>query len=174
MEPLVLPKAPLESVAEELFNFAIDREDIKTLVAVLPRESEISRNKAEYELQLLRIISVGWGISFFLAREACRNPLGELYWKAVHEFAQNLSNSTSLMIGGTVDYFQVVRDRLDDYVNAMSVRKDAPEPVAVIGPEFAEACGKRDDPHATLMGSKLFLSVLGSVKEYFRQLGLLA
>ncbi|MEZ4568192.1 MAG: hypothetical protein R2860_14955 [Desulfobacterales bacterium] len=68
----------------------------------------------------------------------------------MREFAAGLSETTGLMIGKDIDYFQLIKDRLDMYVNAMNQQPDASEPAMVISPEFADACGNgrclyRDD-----------------------------
>jgi len=49
-----------KKAGEDLFNFAIDREDAKMLMAHLPEEADIKRSTVEYELQILKIISIGW------------------------------------------------------------------------------------------------------------------
>lgn len=77
------------------------------------------------------------------------------------------------MAGTEIDYFQVLKDRLDLYVKALSNQGDASEPAAVIGPEFAENCGKRDDLFAFMAGSKMFVSTLSRVKEYFEKIQLI-
>ncbi|HUT43168.1 MAG TPA: hypothetical protein VMW95_02435 [Desulfobacterales bacterium] len=59
-------KSEIEKVRDVLFNFAIDREDIKWLMERLPKEANIKRSTVEYELQILKIISVGWSISYYL------------------------------------------------------------------------------------------------------------
>jgi hypothetical protein len=38
------------------------------------------------------------------------------------------------MIDNDIDYFQILKDRLDMYVDAMAKKPDAAEPAAVIGP----------------------------------------
>ena len=58
-------KTEIEKAAEALFNFAVDREDVKALVANLPEETDIQGVTVEYELQILKIISVGWSISYY-------------------------------------------------------------------------------------------------------------
>ena len=55
-------KSDIEKVRDDLFNFAIDRGDIKWLMERLPNEANVKRNTVEYELQILKIISVGWSI----------------------------------------------------------------------------------------------------------------
>jgi hypothetical protein len=99
-------KSGIEKAGEELFNFAVDREDVKTLMAYLPAQAHIERGKVEYELQLLKIISVGWSISYFLQDWSRKNELAEVYWKAVHELSEGIYSTTGLMIGQNIDYFQ--------------------------------------------------------------------
>jgi hypothetical protein len=52
---------------EQLFQYAIDRGDMNTILDGLPLAAPEKRGNWEYEIQLLRIISVGWAIAFFLA-----------------------------------------------------------------------------------------------------------
>ena len=61
-------KSGIERAGEELFNFAVDREDVKTLMAYLPAQAHIERGKVEYELQLLKII---WSIQCFRVVSRC-------------------------------------------------------------------------------------------------------
>jgi len=166
-------KSTLEQAGEDLFNFAIDREDVKWLLAQLPEQTEVKLSTVEYELQILKIISVGWGTAYLLENSPNKTPLLELYWKSIYEFSESLSETTGLMVGTEIDYFQVLKDRLDLCVKALSNQGDASEPAAVIGPEFAENCGKRDDLFAFMAGSKMFVSTLSRVKEYFEKIQLI-
>ncbi|MGB2930222.1 MAG: hypothetical protein WBB70_15070 [Desulfobacterales bacterium] len=159
-------KTGVEKAGEDLFNFAINREDIKTFMSHLPEEADIKRGKVEYELQILKIISIGWSISYYLENGAQKNQLLESYWKAVHEFSQSISTTTGLMIGNNIDYFQILKERLDMYVASMTQKFDAPEPAVVIGPEFARTCGNMDDIFTVMTGSRMFIATIGSVKEY--------
>ncbi len=70
------------------------------------------------------------------------------------------------MIGHDIDYFQVLTKRLDTYVAAMAKKPDAPEPAVAIEPEFARTCGNVDDVFTVMIGSKMFIATIGSVKEY--------
>lgn len=162
----------IEKARDDLFRFAIDREDIKWLMEHLPKEAAVKRNTVEYELQLLKIISVGWSISYYLGNSPHKNRLSELFWTAVYEFSQQLSETTGLMIGHDIDYFQVLRDRLDMYVEAIAKKPDAPEPAIIIGPEFARTCGNVDDIFTFMTGSKMFISTIGRVKEYLETIHL--
>ena len=76
------------------------------------------------------------------------------------------------MIGQDIDYFQILKERLDMYVDAMAQKPEAPEPSTVIGPEFARTCGNEDDISTFMTGSKMFLSTIGQVKEYFETIKL--
>ncbi|MFC1843834.1 hypothetical protein ACFLZ5_03510 [Thermodesulfobacteriota bacterium] len=159
-------KSTVEIAGEDLFNFAIDREDIKTFIAHLPKETECKPATVEYELQLLKIIITGWSISFYLQDYSQKDQLAEIYWKLIHEFSRTLSETSQLMTGQDINYFQVLKDRLDMYVSALTEKPESTEPVAVIGPEFSRVCGKADDVFATLTGSRMFILTVSSVKEY--------
>ena len=166
MEDSEEKKAGVEKAGEDLFNFAINREDIKTLMTHLSEEADIKRGKVEYELQILKIISIGWSISYYLENGAQKNQLLESYWQAVHEFSQSISTTTGLMIGNDIDYFQILKERLDIYVAAITQKPKAPEPAVIIGPEFARTCGNMDDVFTVMTGSRMFIATIGGVKEY--------
>ena len=166
MEESAQRKTKVENAGEDLFNFAVDREDTKILMARLPEEADTRRVTVEYELPILKIISVGWGISYYLADSPYKDTIAEQYWKAIHEFSQSLSETTELMIGQDIDYFQILKDRLDMYVGAMAKNPEAPEPAVVIGPEFARTCGNADDVYTVMTGSRMFISTISTVKEY--------
>jgi hypothetical protein len=165
-------KSPVAQAAEDLFNFAIDRTDIKEVMLGLHEQADIKRNTVEYELPLLKIITVGWSISYFISHVPYKNELAEIYWNSIREFSQNLTETTKLMTGADVDYFQVVKDRLNMYVDAMNINTEAKEPAVVIGPEFAGACGNRDDVFTVMTGSRLFIATAGSVKSYLEEVKL--
>ena len=165
-------KSKIERTGEDLFNFAIDREDVKWLMDRLPPETEVKPTTVEYELQILKIITVGWSISYFLPNSPQKNMLIEHYWNAVNEFSRDLSKTMEYMIGQDIDYFQVLKDRLDMYVDAMAHHPDASEPAKVIGPEFSKACGNKDDIFAFMTGSKMFISTTGKVKQYLEAIKL--
>ena len=162
----------IEKIRDALFSFAIDREDIKWLMERLPKEANIKRSSVEYELQILKIISVGWSISYYLENNLHKNRLLELFWMAIYEFSQHLSTTTEFMIGQHIDYFQILQERLDMYVDAMARNPEAPEPSTVIGPEFARTCGNANDIFTFMTGSKMFLSTTGQVKEYLETIKL--
>ena len=169
MEDSEEKKTTIEKAGEDLFNFAVDREDVKALVARLPEEAHIQGVTVEYELQILKIISVGWSISYYLEKSPQKTQLAELYWQAVQQFSKSLSTSTEVMIGHAIDYFQVLKDRLDMYLDALYKKPDASQPVAVIGPEFARTCGNADDAFTILTGAKMFSATIGSVKQYLEE-----
>jgi len=168
MEKIEKKTTKIEQAGEDLFNFAIDRSDTKALMAHLHKEANITRNKVEYELQILRIVSVGWSISYYLENAPYKNDLVQLYWMAIHEFSQNISSTSGLLIGKDINYFQILKDRLDTYLKALDKNKKIPEPVMIIGPKFAEICGNGDDVFTIMTGSRMFTAALGGVKEYFK------
>ena len=112
MENSAEKKTGIDKAGEDLFSFAVDREDVKALVANLPEETDIQGVTVEYELQILKIISVGWSISYYLEKSPQKTQLAELYWQTVQQFSESLSSSTELMTGHAIDYFQILKDRL--------------------------------------------------------------
>jgi hypothetical protein len=159
-------KSKIETAAEDLFNFAIEREDVKYLLTLLPEEADINRVKVEYELPILKIISVGWAITYHLESNPVKEPLSEIYWKAIYEFSQSLSETTGLMIGQDIDYFRILRERLDLYVDALSRHPELQDPARIIGPEFAKTCGNIDDLFTSMTGSKMFFNSISRVDQY--------
>ena len=70
-------KSGIEKAGNDLFSFASDREDVKTLMALLPEQAEVKRETVEYELQILKIISAGWSITYFMEHSPLKEPLAE-------------------------------------------------------------------------------------------------
>ena len=121
---------------EQLFQFAIDRGDMQAILNSLPPTMQAKRVALEYEIQLLRIISVGWAIAFFLADDRLKDPVGHLFWENIRAFAATLSSSASLTVGADIDYFDTVRQRLDFYVGTLDSAGGADQPAMAVGPGF--------------------------------------
>jgi len=165
-------KSEIERAGEDLFDFVVDREDIKWLMSHLPEAADVQRETVEYELQILKIISVGWSISYYLETSPHKNQLLEVYWKAVFDFSQTISTATGNLIGQDIDYFQILKDRLDMYVDVLAQNSGAPEPAVVIGPEFARTCGNVEDIFTFMTGSKMFITAINRTKEYLEAIEL--
>ena len=166
-------KTEVELTGENLFNFAVARDDVKVLVENLPQETRCTPAAVEYELQLLKIISTGWSISFFLGNDPHRDKLAEIFWKLVHGFSTTLSETTGIMTGHDLNYFQILNDRLDMYIAALTDRPEMHEPAAVIGPEFARVCGDGGDIFTVMAGSRMFILTIARVKDYLESVELL-
>ena len=162
----------IEQAAEDLFNYAIDREDVKWLMTNLAEQADVKRTTVEYELPILKIISVGWSLSFFLPGGHQKNELSDLFWKAINDFSKDLSSTTEMMTGQKIDYFEILKERLDMYVKTLEQHPDVQDPATVIGPEFARTCGKAEDIFTFMAGSKMFMSSVGHVKEYLETIKL--
>jgi len=165
-------RSSIEQAAEDLFSYAIDREDIGWLMQNLAEEADIKRTTVEYELPILKIISVGWSLSYYLPTGPQKDALSNLYWTAINDFSKDLSTTTEMMIGQKIDYFDILKERLDMYLKALEQQPDAQDPARVIGPEFASACGNADDIFTFMIGSKMFMSVIGRVKAYLEAIKL--
>ncbi|MBU2521649.1 MAG: hypothetical protein KKD50_05415 [Proteobacteria bacterium] len=166
MNEASLEKVSVEKASEDLFDFAIDRSDIKLILQSLPENKKINRVSVEYEIQLLKILAVGWSISFFLDESSLRKELSESFWNALHSFSQQISGISSSSTGKEIDYFNILKERSDTYLKVLNLYTDGSDPLAVIGPTFAEICGNEQDAHIIFLGSKVFNLSVGGVKKY--------
>jgi len=165
-------KKHLEQAGKALFDFAVERDDVKMLLDHLSGEAKCKPAAVEYELQILKIVSTGWALSFFLEKNPYKAQLAEDFWKRVQAFSRDLSETTVLMTGHDIDYFQILKERLDMYVAALQDKPEMSEPAAVIGPEFAGLCGDSDDVFTVMTGSRMFILTVARVKEYLESLNL--
>ncbi|ACN15449.1 hypothetical protein HRM2_23540 [Desulforapulum autotrophicum HRM2] len=161
----------IEALATNLSTYAIDRDDLKALVQTIPKENDLNMATVEYELQILRILSVGWAIAFYLPQHPDKERLSLLFWEQIREVATKISTLLATTSGQSIDYFSILKERLDGYVRAMQSNPDqASEPTVVMGPAFATACNCPQDPIAILVGTKMFTLCLGGVKSYIDSL----
>lgn len=162
-----------DKLCDILFNYSIARDDLKEASLIVPLSNEKDEQTLLYELQILKIISIGVTINYLLEQSSYKDILSEKYWKSIFEFSTSVTKATNDYSDITIDYFNVIKDKLDFYLNELNQNKNAPEPASVIGPAFAVQCGKDDDTHIILSGSKVFKSVVASLKQFFLNEGLI-
>ncbi|MFO7886521.1 MAG: hypothetical protein R6U68_17050 [Desulfobacteraceae bacterium] len=163
----------IQKMAENLASFAIDREDIKMLIQAIPENCGLNLTQVEYELQILKILSVGWAVSFYMPQGDQKKALTRLFWEYIREISKNISNITETTTGTSIDYFSILKERLDTYVKKMQENQtSASEPSVIMGPAFAEACTSPENAVAILTGTKMFTLTLGSIKEYLNSVTL--
>ncbi len=157
----------VEQLGENLALFAINRDDLKMLLKTLPDSDKVYTTTVEYELQILKIISVGWAIAFYMAEGEQKQRLTFIFWKHIQEIAKNISNLTENSIGQPIDYFSILRNRLDDYLKVIQLQTETvKDPSHIMGPAFADMCKCRDNAAVILIGTKMLTLTLGAVKEY--------
>lgn len=159
-------RTTVEQAKEALVNYAIARNELKALLKNLPAEDTINPVSVEYEIQLLKIITVGWSLSYFLIQHPKKKELTEAFWNAIHDVSQRLSAVSSASIGKHIDYFSVLKKRLETYVEALNQNPAVSDPVYIVGPTFAQICGNESNPHVILAGSKIFSLSLSGIKSY--------
>ncbi|MBU1171247.1 MAG: hypothetical protein KKD44_16935 [Proteobacteria bacterium] len=162
----------LETICKSLAEYAVERDDINDLVQSLPTDMNINTVTLSYELQLLKIISVGWSFSVFMADHPKKNQAAEVFWSLIRDFSKDISNVTGMMIGHTIDYFQLIKDRFDYYVSCLDQAVKNDDPASAIGPAFAESCKDTDNPFITITGARIFNYSSHAVKEYLGSVGL--
>jgi len=163
----------LQNMSENLASFAVDREDIKQLLATIPEDDAIKPVTVEYELQLLKIISAGWAINVYMDGKSEKDLLAENFWLIIRAFSKDLSGTLNLVTGAEVDYFETLKERFDTYFTAMEGAGSG-EPVQAVGPEFARLCGSPDDAFVTLNGARLFHLTATAVQEYIGSVEIVA
>jgi len=158
----------LQQLAQDLATFAVDRTDLKELLATLPENSTLNMTTIEYELQILKILSTGWAISFFMpATDKNKGPLTQIFWESIRQLSQNISTLAQTTTGKNIDYFEIIKERLNTYLKTMQDNPDeAKNPANIMGPAFANICKSDNEPVAILIGTKMFTLTLGAVKEY--------
>jgi hypothetical protein len=156
----------IQEIGESLANFSLDRESVLFAMSRLPDDPSINRVAIEYEIQLLKILSVGWAISYFLEDHLEKTPLIQKFWDVLFEFSKNLSSVTSLTIGKEVDYFRALKERIDIYLKALAEVPLVKDPASVIGPTFAGLCGNTDNVHVIMAGNRIFRLSLEGVKQF--------
>lgn len=164
----------VETVCEALFNFAIDRRDVEGIMARLPEVPDARRARVEHELQILKIISVGWTLSYCLPAGSLKEEMTVEFWQAVLDFSKSLSSTAELMLHQDVDFFESVKGRFEAYLEEMKRHTDAPEPAVVIGPEFARRCGDAGDTHTVMAGSRMFVGTVNEVKKFLETQGVVS
>jgi hypothetical protein len=159
-------RVSVQEMGENLANFSLDRGSILFALSRLPEENAIDRVHVEYEIHLLKILSVGWAISYFMEDRSEKTPLMEKFWQVLFEFSKNISSVTSASIGKEVDYFRTLKERIDIYVKAISAVPHLTDPASVIGPTFAALCENADNVHVIMAGNRVFHLALEGVKFY--------
>lgn len=162
MEPITI-----DQLAENLATFAINRDDLKMLLQAMPPDDTVDQTCVEYELQILKILSVGWAISFYMEDKPIKKELNQRFWNNIKEIAKNISQLTETTTGQAVDYFSILKQRMDSYVDIMKQNTtEGTDPTFIMGPAFADACLCHDNAAVILTGTKLFTMTLGGIKEY--------
>ena len=162
----------MKTAITDLVHYSFDKNDIKLVIEQIPEELTLNRVTIEYELQILKIITVGWGISYFMSENPYKDELTANFWNAVKEFSESISTTTSLFIGVDIEYFNILKERLEMYVKKLDENPDASDPAAIIGPVFAETCGIKDEVFTVMAGSRIFKFTLASVREYLESITL--
>jgi hypothetical protein len=154
----------IREISEKLSDYAIDRAEMKFLLDCLPPEIKINHTTIEYELQLLRILAVGWSINYYVQDDLLKQSISEYYWNLIQQFSNNISTISSASTNQAINYFQIIKQRLDTYLDEFNNLKQADDPTTVIGPIFAELCGHPENAIVIWLGSKMFQSILSKIK----------
>lgn len=164
----------LGNICRNLAEYAVNRDEIKELVKTLPQDQGINTVTLEYELQLLKVVTIGWSISVYMISHPGKELFEIKFWELIREFSSNISNVTSLMLGHDIDYFDLLKQRFNTYLTAMEKSDSNADPASAAGPCFAEICGENDNPFVIITAARLFNYSIRATKEYLESEGLTA
>ncbi|MCF8051646.1 MAG: hypothetical protein K9L59_10450 [Desulfobacterales bacterium] len=155
--------------ANRLLNISVNQNETRADIAALPPEEACSLIAVEYELQLLRIVATGWTISYTVEEERLRKTLSEAFWEGIRIYCSAVSAMTGPVLGKDCDYFSMIRQRVDQYVQAMSHFADAGDPARVIGPTFAALCGCGQSAAVISLGRRVFTRCLARAQRFLHE-----
>ena len=90
-------KVTVEEASHNLLNFSVNREALARALEYFPYGEDVNPVTIEYELQVLRIVSVGWGVAFFMEEHPKKEALTETFWNGVQAFAGAISSLNTAM-----------------------------------------------------------------------------
>lgn len=173
MASSILPEITAAEASETLLNFSINRNELSEILNGFPENVEVNRVAVEYELQLLKIVFVGWAISYFSHNHPLKQQLTETFWNAAQTFSTRLSSMTSTSTGHELDYFKIITERLDGYLQALAEVPETTPPAAVVGYHFSKFCEHEGEPYTIIAGKKMFNFAVGGVKHYLESVQLI-
>lgn len=160
------PEATVSEAGEILFNYAVNRNELNEILRGFPEDIGINRVAVEYELRLMKIIFVGWALSYYAHHHPRKQALMEIFWNAVREFSVGISSVTALSTGTELNYFSIIDDRLNDYLEILGNELEDTPSASIVAFHFSRKCGHEGDPYAIIAGKKMFNFAVGGVKHY--------
>ncbi len=161
-----MKKNEIKKICENLSAFAIDRADLKSILSLIEKKQAVNLVTVEYELALLRIISVGWSLSVNLENHPEKDEFALCFWNLIRDLSKDITDISFMTAGKSIDYFNIVKQRFDQYLNSLDKSIKKSDPASAIGPAFAEICKEKKNPFVIISGAKIFNLAVSSVKEY--------
>ena len=163
----------LSQATEQLTEFAVEREDLKILLQILPDDAGLDKTALEYEFQFLKIVCTGWAISYFMEDSTTRTQLAESFWMGIKDFSETISQLASTSAGVDISYFDVLKERADIYIKALNMDSSESDPALAIGLMLAEICGCQEQSLIVTSGRRIFNVTLAGMKSYLASIKIL-
>jgi hypothetical protein len=160
-----------KELSHHLLNIAVNQRETKADISGVRSEEAVNWVAVEYEMQMMRIVAVGWAISYYSSEAPAPENLAETFWEGVRAYCAAVSSMTEPVLGSGADYFGTVRQRLDHYVQVMAHFPDIADPAQVIGPTFAKLCGCGEDAAVIGLGRRVFSRCLARVQRCLNEDG---
>ncbi len=160
------PETTVTQAGQILLDYSVNRNELSEILQGFPEDIEINRVAVEYELQLMKIIFVGWALSYYGHQHPRKEALLENFWNGVREFAVGLSTASTASTGQELDYFSIITERLNDYLDVLQKASENTPSASVVAFHFSKKCGHEGDPYTIIAGKKMFNFAVGGVKNY--------
>lgn len=156
----------MEEAVQYLVNYSTDRSDLMACMEYLSEDVKIDRADIETEMQLLKIVSVGWSISYLSGESPIQKALNACFWNFVRDLSGSISTMIKESMDKDVDYFTTLKERFETYVNGLNQFPDIKDPGPIVGQVFAGLCGDVSDAYLLIAGKRMFHDCLAEVKDY--------
>lgn len=153
---------------EKLLHYALGSDELFPLIEALPETSSITQNKLEYELRLLKILSVGWGLSYYLDEGENKEATITTFWQEIYLFSKEI-DQTSRTAGIEIVYFSILEERFNAY-RARLETGPAKDVIRLMGLACASFCGDENDSYVYVVGKKVFRDALSNLQEFLSEL----
>jgi hypothetical protein len=160
------PEITVSQACQILLDYSVNRDELNEILQGFPEDIEINRVAIEYELQLLKIIFVGWALSYYAHQHPHKHALLETFWNGVRELATGLSTASSVSTGQDLDYFSIIAERLNNYLKVLEEASEDTPSASVVAFHFSKQCGHEGEPYTLIAGQKMFHFAVGGVKHY--------
>lgn len=160
----------LENMIGTLVRHSLTADELFPLIQGLPETSAIPQSRLEYELRILKILSMGWGLSYYLDEGEVKEKIVTGFWKEIFLFSGELDQVAGAT-GLNLSYFSLLQERFTAYlarVEALPLK----DIIKIMGLACADFCGDENDSYIFVVAKKVFADTLTTLQTYLGEFGM--